>query len=79
MVLHERFKTKLQQALRERGWSQTEFARRLNVDQSTVNQYVKGRACPGLDLVERYASVLGVEPHNMIDERPLLLLERVEG
>jgi ribosome-binding protein aMBF1 (putative translation factor) len=79
VVLHQRFTAKLRQALDDRGWSQSELARRLNIDQSVVNRYLNGRICPGLDLVEKFASALGVEPHNLLDDRPLLLLELVEG
>jgi transcriptional regulator with XRE-family HTH domain len=75
VILHDRFRTKLALALQERGWSQSELARRMSMSQPNVGDYLHGRRCPGLDTVERFAIALGCEPENLIDDHPLRLIE----
>jgi ribosome-binding protein aMBF1 (putative translation factor) len=77
--LHNVFQQKLQKALRERGWSQTELARRMGWAQAVVNRYALGRVCPGLDTVEKFENALGCARGSLIDDQPLRLLEVVSS
>lgn len=57
-----RFGHALDQLLVERGISQAALARRLDVTSSAVNLWVKGRAQPTRDNIERIEDELAVEP-----------------
>jgi transcriptional regulator with XRE-family HTH domain len=71
VVMQANFRDKVHQALEERGWSQSALAREMNVTRSVVSQYLSGRITPGLDVVEKFANALGVDPWNLVDNRPL--------
>jgi len=75
VILHDRFRTKLQQALNERGWTQTDLARRMECAQPVVHRYLSGLRCPGLDMVAKFEAAIGVEHGSLIDDQPLRLLE----
>lgn len=74
MVLQDTFRAKVLAALDERGWSQSELARRMDVTRSMVSQYLNKRIQPGLDVVEKFATALEVDPWNLVDDRPLRFL-----
>jgi transcriptional regulator with XRE-family HTH domain len=57
----KRFGEALGQLLHERGISQAELARRLNVTSSAVNLWVNGRAKPSRANVERIEDELAVD------------------
>lgn len=44
----------------QRGWTQEEFAKRLNVTKQTVNNYEHARRRPDVDMLKTIAEVLGV-------------------
>ncbi len=67
-VLQERFQTRVRYALKKRGWSQADLARRMEVDPPYLSQYLAGRRCPGLDVVERFAVALQVDPGTLLAE-----------
>lgn len=71
MILQEKFRKKVQLALTEKGWSQSDLARAMNVTRSVVSQYITGRIAPGLDVVEKFASALEVDPWNLVDDQPI--------
>ena len=71
MEIQERFRSKLQAALVEKGWSQADLAREMGVTRALVNQYLQGRRTPGLDVVAKFAKALEVESINLLDEKPL--------
>lgn len=43
-----------------------DFARRLGVESSSIQCYFDGTRRPGLDLVDRFASALGIQPWELI-------------
>lgn len=71
MVMQDNFRVKVQTALTERAWSQSELARKMGVTRSVVSQYLSGRIAPGLDVVEKFATALEVEPWNLVDDKPI--------
>lgn len=69
VILQERFQSKLRQALTVNGWTQADLARRMGASPQFVGQYASGVRCPGLDVVERFATALGLpDPGLLIDE-----------
>lgn len=52
------FATKLEKILHERGIKQSELARRINVDKSLVNKWVKGRHTPSAYFMTKIAHEL---------------------
>ena len=62
MITLANIRERLTDAIRLCGLTQTELARRLGINQSTVAQYLSGRAMPALDTFARLCAVLDVEP-----------------
>ena len=66
MVILEQIRKNLVSAIRESGLSQTELARRLNIKQPTVGQYISGRAMPALDTFANLCIILDVDPADIL-------------
>ena len=66
MVILEQIRNNLIEAIKDSGLSQTEIARRLNIKQQTVQQYVSGRAMPALDTFANLCIVLDVDPADIL-------------
>ena len=62
MITLDQIRARLQEAIRQSGLTQTELAKRLNIYQSAVGQYLSGRAMPALDTFANLCAVLDVEP-----------------
>ena len=62
MVQLEQIRIRLQEVIKQSGLTQTELAKRLNIYQSAVGQYLSGRAMPALDTFANLCTVLDVEP-----------------
>jgi len=77
LQLQERFRSKLQRALQEKGMSQSQLAREMHMSPQAVGQYIHGQRVPGLDLVEKFATALEVEASNLLDEAPLNFLQSI--
>lgn len=58
MKLHKRFQERVRAVLQAESMSQGELARRMKVSPQTVSLYLNGERCPGLDLVEKFATAL---------------------
>ncbi|TWT49004.1 helix-turn-helix protein [Thalassoglobus neptunius] len=63
MVLQEEFRRIVKDELARQGMSQRELARRMGVSNPMINQYLSGKFCPGLDVVERFFIALGLPLH----------------
>ena len=66
MVILEQIRKNLVSAIRESGLSQTEIARRLNIKQPTVGQYISGRAMPALDTFANLCIILDIDPADIL-------------
>ena len=62
MVTLDQIRERLQAAIKQSGMTQTELAKRLNIYQSAVGQYLSGRAMPALDTFANLCAVLDVDP-----------------
>lgn len=75
VILRKRFCQKLERALKEKGWTQADLARQLGMSSQAVGDYYHGRRCPSIELAERFALALDLEPSNLIDDLPLKILQ----
>jgi transcriptional regulator with XRE-family HTH domain len=73
VILEKRFVERLSEAMKAADINQSELARRMNVTRSMVNQYLNGRIAPGLDVVERFAAALEVDPLALLSSEKVLV------
>ena len=66
--LQQHFRDNLASALRTRGMTQSALARLMNISPQTVGDYYHGRKSPGLEVVERFAHALGLNPMDLLTE-----------
>lgn len=64
----ERFAARLRELRRSRGMTQADLARQAKVTLSYVGKLEAGLSAPGIDLVERLASALGVSFAEMVPQ-----------
>lgn len=62
MVTLDQIRERLQATIKQSGMTQTELAKRLNIYQSAVGQYLSGRAMPALDTFANLCAVLDIDP-----------------
>jgi len=62
MVTLETIRTRLQEAIKNSGMSQSKIAKTLNVHHSLIGQYLSGRAMPALDTFANLCIVLDIDP-----------------
>ncbi len=77
MILDERFRTKVEAAMKVHGWSQSELARQMGVGRQYVSQYLRQGVSPGTEVIERFAIALMVDPGNLVDKHELEILSLV--
>ena len=77
MILERRFREKLQQAIDAHGWKQSDLARAMGVNRQYVSKYLRGHASPGLDVIQRFAEALHVDPVNLLDQRKIVVTSQV--
>ena len=58
--------------LRERDWSQADFARRSGVARATISRILSGQRQPGVDFCNSAAHALGIEPSVVFEQAGLL-------
>lgn len=70
MILRERFRQRVREAMAAEGINQSELARRMGATRAFVSQYVPARdpdttakrlPSPGLDVVEKFALALHID------------------
>ncbi len=66
MITLEQIQKRLADEIRRSGYSQTELARKLNIKQPTVGQYLSGRAMPALDTFANLCVILDVNPAEIL-------------
>ncbi len=62
MITIEIIRQRIVEAITQSGISQTELARRLNVKQPTISQYLSGKVLPALDTFANLCRVLDIDP-----------------
>jgi len=66
MITISQIQQKLAETIRQSGLTQTELARRLNIKQPTIGQYISGRSMPALDTFANLCVVLDVDPADIL-------------
>ena len=66
MIQLEQIRINLQKAIRQSGMTQTELAKKLNIYQSAVGQYLSGRSMPALDTFANLCKVLDLDPAEIL-------------
>ncbi len=62
MVTLDFIQKRIIEAIKQSGISQTELAKKLNIKQPTVNNYLSGKAMPALDTFANLCVVLDIDP-----------------
>ena len=76
--IKKEFSDRLQRILLERGWNQSELARRASVfmdkpmGRDNVSIYIRGRSLPGMKHLSALARALGVDNETLLPERSVL-------
>ena len=66
MITLTQIQSKLAEAIRQSGMTQTELGRQLNIRQQTVSHYIKGDIMPALDTFANLCIVLDVDPADIL-------------
>ena len=66
MIQLEQIRAKIIDAIKQSGMTQTELAKRLNIYQSAVGQYLSGRAMPALDTFANLCAVLDLDANDIL-------------
>lgn len=61
------FGRRLRGLLAQRGWSQSELARRARIGRDNISGYVRGQNLPGPTILNRIAEALGVGVSELVD------------
>jgi transcriptional regulator with XRE-family HTH domain len=61
-----RFSDRLRSLRREKGMTQAELARRASMSESYLRRLESASAAPGIDLLDRLATALGVPPTDLL-------------
>ena len=65
-VMKGAFAQRLLAVMRERGWTQSELARRAHIGRDNVSGYVRAKNLPGPAILNRLAAALAVSPEELI-------------
>ncbi len=66
MVTNEQIRIKLISAIRNSGLTQSEIAKRTGVIQSSIAQYLSGRAMPAVDTLANLCEVLDLDANDVL-------------
>ena len=66
MIKLDQIRTKLQNAIKQSGLSQSELARRLGVHYSAISQYLSGRSLPALDTFANLCAILDLDIYDIL-------------
>ncbi len=66
MIDITQIRTRLQEAIKQSGMTQTEIAQKAGIIQQSVAQYVSGRAMPALDTFAKLCVILDVDPADIL-------------
>ena len=62
----EYFKENLLKIMKEHGMSQKELAKKVDIVPQALNKYLKGHRIPGLEIIDKFAQALHLNPHILI-------------
>lgn len=66
MINLNKIRENIQNAIKQSGMTQTQLAKKLNIYQSAVGQYLSGRAMPALDTFAKLCAVLDLDANEIL-------------
>ena len=66
MITTEQIRTRIAEAIRESGMTQTAIAKALNVSQSAIAHYVKGDILPAINTLANLCKLLDVDANYIL-------------
>lgn len=66
MITLEQIRTRLVEAIKTSGTTQSEIAQKLGIRQPTVGQYLSGRAMPAPDTLANLCKLLDVDANHIL-------------
>lgn len=66
MISSNQISAKIIEAINQSGLTQTELAKRLQINQSAVGQYLSGRALPSLETFVKLCSILDLDANDIL-------------
>ena len=67
MIILEDIRKNLVEAIKTSGMSQTEIAKKLNIRQQNIAQYLSGRAMPSLDTFANLCVILDLDANEILN------------
>ncbi len=64
----EKFARKLQKAMLDKGWNQSELARRAGMGRDNISGYLKGKILPGTKKLKQLADALSLPPSALLED-----------
>ena len=77
-MLYERFKSRVREAMQLHGWRPSDLARAMGVERQMVFKYLSQGVHPGMEMQERFANALGVDPGKLTSEMTIENLSPLE-
>jgi transcriptional regulator with XRE-family HTH domain len=74
-AVRREFAKRLQAAILERGWTQSELARRAGINRDNVSGYIRGQNRPGPTMLKKMADALGVASDKLM---PMAAVQSVD-
>ncbi len=65
--IKQEFARKLQKAMLEKGWNQSELARRAGMGRDNISGYMSGRILPGAKKLKQLADALSLPPSALLE------------
>lgn len=66
MITIKNIQDRVKEAIHGCGLSQTELARRLNIKQSNISDYLKGKKSPSLETFANLCAILDLDTREML-------------
>ena len=66
VMLNDKVKEKIAEAIEQSGLSQIELARKLEVNQSSISHYKNGRKVPSLEVFIKLCQVLDLDANDIL-------------
>ena len=66
MITLDQIRTRIIEAIKQSGLTQTEIANRLGIGQQTVSEYLRGKSLPALDTFANLCKILDVDSNDIL-------------
>lgn len=66
MITLDQIRTRIIEAIKQSGLTQTEIANRLGIGQQTVSEYLRGKSLPALDTFANLCAMLDADANDVL-------------